>query len=201
VYACVLFSIIMPIQTAQLPLTYYYRWFDLLGIGQIIGLFTGEPFTISILNSLWRMFLPAALGVGLRAGIFIFLFMQFFSGMPRDLEDAAKLDGCGPWKIYLKVMLPNVTPVLATVALLSMVYYWNDSFICTLAMNMKNQPLMLALDLLVQGAIGDFREADTAARVCANWAILVLSMLPLTAIFIFCQKCFVESMDRSGIKG
>ena len=80
VYACVLFTIIMPIQTAQLPLTYYYRWFDLFGIGKIIGLFTGEAVTINILHSLARFILPAVLGVGLRAGIFIFLFQSFFSG-------------------------------------------------------------------------------------------------------------------------
>ncbi len=201
VFFAMLMTIVMPLQTAQVPLMYDMTWFDFFGLGKIVGLFTGKALTVNLTKSYLVYFVPALLGVGLSSGIFIFLFMQFFSGMPRDLEDAAKLDGCGPWKIYLKVMLPNVTPVLATVALLSMVYYWNDSFICTLAMNMKNQPLMLALDLLVQGAIGDFREADTAARVCANWAILVLSMLPLTAIFIFCQKFFVESMDRSGIKG
>jgi len=145
---------------------------------------------------------PALFGAGLSSGIFIFLFMQFFSGMPRDLEDAAKLDGCGPWKIYLKVMLPNITPVLATVALLSMVYYWNDSFICSMSTNLTNAPLMMALDLLTTaGAIGDFQNSDTAARICANWAILVMSMAPLTVIFVFCQRFFVESMDRSGIKG
>jgi len=197
-----LMTIVVPLQTAQIPLMYDLRWFDFFGIGKLVGLFTGKPLTVNLLLNNWNYFVPAAMGVGLSSGIFIFLFMQFFSGMPKDLEDAAKLDGCGPWKIYMKVMLPNITPVLATVALLSMVYYWNDSFICSMSINIKNPPLMMALDILTtSGQMGDFQNADTAARICANWAILVMSMLPLTAIFIFCQKFFVESMDRSGIKG
>ncbi|MBQ3491436.1 MAG: carbohydrate ABC transporter permease [Oscillospiraceae bacterium] len=202
VFGAMLMMIVVPLYTAQIPLYYDMRWFDFFGIGKIVGWFTGKPLTVNLLKNYLNYFVPALFGAGLSSGIFIFLFMQFFSGMPRDLEDAAKLDGCGPWKIYLKVMLPNITPVLATVALLSMVYYWNDSFICSMSTNVTNAPLMMALDLLTSsGAIGDFGNADTASRICANWAILVLSMAPLTVIFIFCQKFFVESMDRSGIKG
>lgn len=202
VFFAMLMMIVVPVYTAQIPLYYDMRWFNFFGIGKIIGWFTGTPLTTNLLKNYLNYFVPALFGAGLSSGIFVFLFMQFFSGMPRDLEDAAKLDGCGPWKIYLKVMLPNITPVLATVALLSMVYYWNDSFICSMSTNITNAPLMMALDLLTEGgAMGNFNEADTASRICGNWAILVMSMLPLTAIFIFCQKFFVESMDRSGIKG
>ena len=112
VYAAVLFTIIMPLQTAQIPLTYYYRWFDIFSIGKLVGLFTGKTLTINLLPNLGRFIVPALLGVGLKAGIFIFLFRQFFEGMPKDLEEAAKLDGCSAFKIYWKVMLPNIIPVI-----------------------------------------------------------------------------------------
>ena len=112
VYAAVLFTIIMPIQTAQIPLTYYYRWFDFFSIGKLVGLVTGKDLTVNLLPNLGRFLIPALFGVGLKAGIFIFLFRQFFAGMPKDLEEAAKLDGCSPFMIYLKVMIPNIIPVL-----------------------------------------------------------------------------------------
>ena len=200
VYACVLFTIIMPIQTAQLPLTYYYRWFDLFGIGKIIGLFTGEAVTINILHSLARFILPAVLGVGLRAGIFIFLFQSFFSGMPKDLEEAAKIDGCNPFKIYWKVMIPNIIPVLVTVTLLSIIYYWNDSLIVDMAKLDMGSALMPQVESLVEMNIGA-SQMDLMQRKVEYYAILITSVTPLILVFMFGQKYFVECMDRSGSKG
>ena len=200
VYACVLFTIIMPIQTAQLPLTYYYRWFDLFGIGKIIGLFTGEAVTINILHSLARFILPAVLGVGLRAGIFIFLFQSFFSGMPKDLEEAAKIDGCNPFKIYWKVMIPNIIPVLVTVTLLSIIYYWNDSLIVDMAKLDMGSALMPQVESLVEMNIGA-SQMDLMQRKVEYYAILITSVAPLILVFMFGQKYFVECMDRSGSKG
>ncbi len=200
VYACVLFTVIMPIQTAQLPLTYYYRWFDLFGIGKIIGLFTGETVTINILNSLARFILPAILGVGLRAGIFIFLFQSFFANMPKDLEEAAKIDGCNPFKIYWKVMIPNIIPVLVTVTLLSIIYYWNDSLLVDMAKLDMGAALMPQVESLVELNVGA-KEMDIMQRKVEYYAILVTSVTPLILVFMFGQRFFVECMDRSGSKG
>ena len=199
-YACVLFTIIMPIQTAQLPLTYYYRWFDLFGIGKIIGLFTGETVTINILHSLARFILPAALGVGLRAGIFIFLFQSFFANMPKDLEEAAKIDGCSPFKIYWKVMIPNITPVLVTVALLSIIYYWNDSLVVDMAKLDMGPALMPQIESLTELNIGAGYMDQMQLKV-EYYAIMFTSVLPLIIVFMFGQRFFVECMDRSGSKG
>jgi len=200
VYACVLFTVIMPIQTAQLPLTYYYRWFDLFGIGQIIGLFTGETFTINILHSLARFILPAILGVGLRAGIFIFLFQSFFAGMPKDLEEAAKIDGCNPFKIYWKVMIPNIIPVMVTVALLSIIYYWNDSLVVDMAKLDMGPTLMPQVESLTELNIGAGHMDQMQLKV-EYYAIMFISVLPLILVFMLGQKFFVECMDRSGSKG
>ncbi len=200
VYAAVLFTIIMPLQTAQIPLTYYYRWFDFFSIGQLVGLFTGETLTVNLLPNLGRFVVPALLGVGLKAGIFIFLFRQFFEGMPRDLEEAAKLDGCGPFKIYWKVMLPNIIPVLVTTILLSVIYYWNDSLVSGLSNLNMGTPLMVEISRLFSLRIGA-EELTLMRRTVEYYAILFSAVLPLVAVFVFCQKFFVESMDRSGSKG
>ena len=200
VYACVLFTVIMPIQTVQLPLTHYYRWFDLFGIGQIIGLFTGETFTVNILHSMLRFYIPAALGVGLRAGIFIFLFQSFFAGLPKDLEEAAKIDGCSPFKIYWKVMIPNIIPVIVTVALLSVIYYWNDSLVVDMATLDAGSALMPQIESLVDLKIGA-GHITVMERTVEYYAILMTAITPLIVVFIFGQKFFVECMDRSGSKG
>lgn len=200
VYAAVLFTIIMPIQTAQIPLTYYYRWFDFFSIGKIVGLFTGTDLTINLLPNLGSLLVPALFGVGLKAGIFIFLFRQFFAGMPKDLEEAAKLDGCSPFKIYWKVMLPNIIPVLVTVLLLSVIYYWNDTLVTGMSNLKIGSTLMLEVENLItlrQGA----NEISAMTMQVEYYSILFLSVLPLVIAFIFGQKFFVECMDRSGSKG
>jgi len=200
VYAAVLFTVIMPIQTAQIPLTYAYRWFDFFSIGKLIGLFTGETVTVNLLNNLGRYLVPALFGVGLKAGIFIFLFRQFFADMPKDLEEAAKLDGCGPFKIYWKVMLPNITPVLVTVILLSVIYYWNDSLVAGMSNLNIGTPLMVEIEKLVTMRVG-VGQLTLMRREVEYYSILLSAVLPLIAVFIFCQKFFVECMDRSGSKG
>ena len=200
VYAAVLFTIIMPIQTAQIPLTYYYRWFDFFGIGKLIGLVTGTDFTVNLLPNLGSLLVPALFGVGLKAGIFIFLFRQFFAGMPRDLEEAAKLDGCNPFKIYWKVMLPNIIPVLVTVLLLSVIYYWNDTLVTGMSNLNIGSTLMIEVEKLITLRQGVTQISAMTMQV-EYYSILLLSVLPLVVAFIFGQKFFVECMDRSGSKG
>ncbi len=200
VYAAVLFTIIMPIQTAQIPLTYYYRWFDFFGIGKLVGLFTGKDLTVNLLPNLGSFLVPAVFGVGLKSGIFIFLFRQFFAGMSKDLEEAAKLDGCSPFKIYWKVMLPNIIPVLVTVILLSTIYYWNDSLVTGMSNLTMGRPLMVEVESLITLRMGANQLSAMRLEV-EYYSILLLAVLPLVAVFIFCQKFFVECMDRSGSKG
>ena len=200
IYAAVLFTVIMPIQTAQIPLYYSYRWFDFFGIGKIIGLITGTDFTVNLLPNLGRFLVPALFGVGLKAGIFIFLFRQFFAGMPKDLEEAAKLDGCNPFMIYLKVMIPNIIPVLVTVILLSIIYYWNDTLVSGMANLKMGSTLMLEVEKLIvlREGKGDVSEMT---RQVEYYSVMLMTILPLTIAYIFGQKFFVECMDRSGSKG
>lgn len=205
VYACVLFTIILPVQTSIIPLFYEYRWFDFFGIGKIIGLFTGETFTVSILKNYMAFYVPALFGVGLNSGIYIFLFRQFFASMPRDLEEAARIDGCNPVTIYLRIMVPNIKPVVVTVALLSVIYYWNDSLLTGVFVlpNDNAETLMVALkELVSSGSKGlGYSQLDTMRRQAEQYAIILTTITPLMIFFLIGQKFFVECMDRSGSKG
>lgn len=203
VYGAVLFTIILPVQTYLIPAFYEYRWFDLFGIGSLIGLFTGQTYTVSLLGNHMAMIFPTIFAVGLNSGIYIFLFRQFFASMPKDLEEAAKIDGCNPLKIYLKVMLPNIKPVIVTVALLSVIYFWNDtlstgSFIA----NRDDMTLMVALEeMMVRNTGLGLSELDAARRDAERYAVMLTIVTPLMVLFMIGQKFFVECMDRSGSKG
>ena len=200
VYAAVLFTIIMPIQTAQIPLTYYYRWFDFFSIGKLVGLITGKDLTVNLLPNLGRFLVPALFGVGLKAGIFIFLFRQFFAGMPKDLEEAAKLDGCSPFKIYWKVMIPNIIPVLVTVILLSVIYYWNDTLVTGMSQLKMGSPLMVEVENLIVLREGR-DEVSAMTKQVEYYSVMMMAILPMIVAYIFGQRFFVECMDRSGSKG
>ena len=203
VYACVLFTIILPLQTAIIPLFYEYRWFDIFGIGKIIGLFTGNTFTVNLLKNHMAFYVPSLFAVGFNSGIYIFLFRQFFASMPRDLEEAAKIDGCKPITIYLRIMIPNITPVVVTVALLSVIYYWNDSLLTgVFALKDEGQTLMVALEELVRQNSGvGWGELDVMRQQAERYAIILASVTPLMIFFLIGQRFFVECMDRSGSKG
>lgn len=198
-FACVILTIIVPLQTAQIPMFLEYQHFDFFGIGRLIGLFTGEPVTVNLLNSIWVYVLPAALGVGLSSGLYIFLFRQMFRTIPKSLDEAAKVDGCGKWGILSRIMLPNAVPVYVTVTLISFINYWNDTIIGTMFNSQTAlKPLMVYIK---QNILTAFSSVDEAMQKVQTCAVYFLAVAPLLLLFIVCQKFFVDCMDRSGVKG
>jgi multiple sugar transport system permease protein len=99
-FAIVILQIIVPTQVILIPQFMQFRYFDPF---HICTLLTGGP--VNLADSPWALYLQAFFCNGIRAGLFIFLFRQFFRGLPKELEDAAYLDGCGPFKAYLVVMV------------------------------------------------------------------------------------------------
>jgi multiple sugar transport system permease protein len=204
VFAAVLFTIILPTQVSSIPQFYNYRWFDLFGIGKIVGLFTGKPLTVNLLFHSMAMYTPALFAMGLKSGIFIFLFKQFFASMPKDLEEAAKLDGCGPFTTFLRVMIPNIKPVVVTTILLSVIYYWNDTLTSALMLRREEgMTLMIRLEQVYEqnGQGVSWSYNNIAEKTAEECAMIVAVVLPLILIFLIGQRYFVECMDRSGSKG
>ena len=107
-FALLIFTIIVPVQTYMIPLYVEFKNFDYFGIGSLIGLFTGKTLQTSLVNSNLPFYIMAALGAGIRSGLYIFMLRQFFMGMPKELDEAASIDGCSPLQTFLKVMLPHV---------------------------------------------------------------------------------------------
>jgi multiple sugar transport system permease protein len=198
-FGIVILMIIVPPQITTIPLYLQYAYFDLFGL---IPLLNGGN-TISLINTGWTMYLPAMFANGIRAGLFIFIFRQFFRGLPKELEDAAYLDGCGPFKTYLKVMVPNAKTSFLTVFLFSIVWYWNDFYVSssfftkndTVALMLKN------LDSNLQQQLFDGQSVSVRQIIVWLEAGCVLSITPLLVMYIFLQRYFIEGIERSGITG
>ena len=193
-FSLVIFTIIVPPQIIIIPI-------DFFGIGKIVGWITGTPWQVNLLNTRWTFYLPAMLGTGLRSGLFIYMFRQFFRGLPQELEDAAHIDGCGPFETFIKVMVPNASGVFLTVGLFSMVWYWNDYFLSSMYFTRVNTVSVALAGLQNSLSLVGFDIQDPTTLITRMQAGSVLAVAPLLIIYIFLQRYFTESIERTGIVG
>lgn len=124
---------------------------------------------------------------------FIFLMVQFFRGLPRELDEAAKMDGCGPWRIYWKIIMPLSLPVLATAGIFSFLWTWNDFF----------GPLIYLNDIAnytVPLALRSFVDATGTSAWGQLFAMSVLAILPIFLFFLFFQRLIISGVALSGLK-
>lgn len=197
IFAVVLLTMIIPQQVIVTPQIVMFKNFDLFGLLKLFGVKQ-----LNLLDSYAPFILPALLGSGLRSGLFIYLFRQFYRGMPKELEDAAYVDGCTPVGAYLKIMFPNAVPVIVTVALFSFVWHWNDTFGPTMFLtNMKKYPLSLKMVNIVGMITQSSQIADLTYLIPTKYAGIALAIFPLIILYALGQKFFVENLDRSGIVG
>ncbi len=123
----------------------------------------------------------------------IFLFRQFFMSMPKDLEEAASIDGCGPLKTFVKIVLPNSKPVLATATVLTVTTHWSDFMWPLISVTSKEYK---TVQLAIQGFF-----TDPPVRYGPIMAALVFTTIPIIILFLLLQKYYVEGITSSGIKG
>ncbi len=201
--AIVMILIIVPPQTYIIPNYIQFRYFDPLYIGKLIGLFTREDISLNLVNSNFAFYLPALFGMGIRSGIIIFLFRQFFRGMPRELEEAALIDGCSFFSTFTKVMLPNAGASIVTSFLLTLVWYYND-YVYTSSLMPQSRTVMNQLSIL-KNNISHIMEYEQNASPYEGILLLqagvLLSVIPLLIVYLVFQRQFTESIERSGIVG
>lgn len=139
-------------------------------------------------------FLPLVVPKFLAAdAFFIFLMVQFFRGIPRELDEAAVLDGCSPWRIYWKIMMPLSLPVLATTAIFSFLWTWND-FLGPLVY--LNDASLYTVPL----ALRSFVDSTGQSAWGQLFAMSVLAVLPIFLFFLFFQRLIIEGVAHSGMK-
>lgn len=195
-FACVVITIVIPTHTIMLPLYMTFRLFDPFGICTAIF---GHP--LSFMGSTTPMYILTLFGCGLRSGLYIYIFNQFFRGLPKEIEEAAFMDGAGTWYTYFRIMLPNATPAVITVAVFSMVWQYNDTFYAKLFLIPQSQSIGIRISSLVANIANQYQIMDKTIQNLYLDAGIVLMMLPVVLIYVFLQKYFIEGVERSGIVG
>ncbi len=159
--------------------------------------------TFNIIDTPWAFYLPGIAGVGLKGGLYIYIYSQFFKGLPKELEEAAWIDGAGPWKTFLTIVLPSSGSAMITVLLFSIIWHWNDYFLAqmylseptfSVAIKSFSQTSVVAA-LGVTGDIASRMEVQILLSGC------LMFLLPMIIFYIFIQRKFVASIATSGIVG
>jgi multiple sugar transport system permease protein len=195
-FGCVVIMIVMPTNTIMLPLYMTFKEFDPLGI---VTLLQGKP--INLMSSPLPMYLMSILGCGLRSGLYIYIFNQFFRGLPKEIEEAALVDGAGVWYTYFRIMLVNAMPAVVTVAVFSMVWQYNDTFFAKLFLVSDNIVISKKIATLQAMIANQDKIMDTAIQELYLDAGIILVLLPIIVIYCVLQKYFIEGVERSGIVG
>lgn len=172
VFICMLLSMMLPAQVLMIP---QYIWYQKLGwVGTYLPLIVPYCFAIQ--------------------GFFVYLMVNFIDGIPRELDEAAKIDGCSYYGIYRRVVFPLMKPAMVTACIFSFMWRWDDFLSALLYIDESEKyPVSLALKL--------FSDPGASSDYGAMFAMASLSIIPAVLIFIFFQKYLVEGISTSGLKG
>lgn len=160
---------------------------------------------LNILDSIAAYILPALFGQGIKSAIFIFIFYQFFVMIPEQLIEAAKIDGAGALKIFIRISIPMAVPAFIISFLFSFVWYWNETYLATMFFGEVIQTLPMKLDRFVATYSKMYQVSGSGNGQSLNEAIemagTLLNILPLLIVYFMIQKWFVESIDSAGLTG
>ncbi len=171
-FVSMLATMMLPAQVLMIP---QYLWYQKLGwVGSYLPLIIPYYFAIQ--------------------GFFVYLMINFINGLPIELDEAAKIDGCSYYTIFRKIIMPLITPALITAGIFSFMWRWDDFLSALLYVNeSRRYPVSLALKL--------FSDPGSSSDYGAMFAMASLSVLPTVLFFIFLQKYLVEGISTSGLKG
>lgn len=201
-FGLVIFTLMVPTQLISIPMYVQYYSFDFFGLGQLGRLFGDGPWCVNLLDTHAVYYIPALVGQGLRSGLFVFIFRQFFRSMPKELEDAAAIDGCSVFSTFLRIMIPCAVPAFVTAILFSAVWYWNEYYMASMYFT-NSQTLAMALGTLTSLLRSEGHEIykDPYSVVVQMQSACVLTIMPLIILFVVMQGRITESIDKTGIVG
>lgn len=201
--AILFLTILVPDMILLIPRMVNFSKLDLFGIFGFLNKLTGIDLRPNLIDSVGVFWIPALLGVGLRSGILIFIYIQFFKGLPNELEEAAWVDGAGPIRTFLSIALPSSGVVILTVTVFSMIWHWNDTILPEMYLS-QDYPLAVMLRLLPKNLpplAGLYVNQGTPQSMAVMMAACVLFVFPMLIIYLIIQRWFIESIDRVGITG
>lgn len=202
-FGCVILTLIVPTQTIILPYCLNMKEFDLGGILRIAEKLFHTKESFNLIGSNLTFYLPSLLGAGIRSGLYIYIFKQFFEAMSSSLEEAAYVDGSGPLRTFFKIMLPNAKNAMITVFLFSFVWHFNDYYLSKQLLGTGKRTLVVALSSLrvdLSSYVGGQTISDPIGIATRMQAGCLLTILPLFILYLFTQKYFTDSIEHIGIK-
>lgn len=171
-YTCLMATMMLPAQVTLIPQYLLY-------------------FKAGMVDTYWPLIIPSVLGGG---AYNIFLYRQFFLSLPKELREAATIDGAGSFQTFLYIMLPAVKPVAMCVAVMSLVYNWNDFYQPLIYLN-STRKFTVAIGLqFLNSSMG-------TTKIGQMMAVAVVMTIPVLIIFFVCQKYFVQGIKMQGLKG
>ncbi|WP_274365416.1 carbohydrate ABC transporter permease [Paenibacillus thermotolerans] len=202
----VILTFVVPPQSLLISQYLSFKDFDIFGI---ISAVNGEP--IDLINKPYSLYLLALFGFGVKQSMFVFIFRQFFRGLPKELEEAAYIDGCGFYKTYFRIGLPNAVPAIMTVAILAFVWNYGDTYYTgyfhadgpyvSMRLASTFAPANVNNILYAIRTWYDAPGATTFAFDAVKQAAAIIYLLPLLVIYFVVQKRIVENFEQSGIVG
>ncbi len=193
-------TILVPHQMIIIPLTANFAKLDVFGILGLINNFTGVDLRANLLDTAGTFWIPSLLGVGLRSGVLIYIYIQFFKGLPKELEEAAWIDGANPIQTFFKIAVPSSGVVILTVTVFSVLWHWNDYYLAVMYTS-ENFPLAVRLAQLPETltTLGYWSFDGFASGVVLAGCMLFI--LPMLVLYLIIQKQFIQSIDHVGITG
>ena len=207
IFFLVIFVFLVPRQSFLITQYLSFKHFDPLGL---LTLFNGA--SVDMINRPVTLYLLAIFGFSVNQSLFIFILRQFFIAMPRELEEAALIDGVGFYKTYFRIILPNAAPVLLTVGVLAFVWAYGDVYYTSYF-----HPDGPYLGKIIDMTFRDGNQRNFINAAARNWfqasqtnelafdalkqASILVFLTPLLIIYFLVQRKIVENLDSIGIKG
>lgn len=195
-FGCVVVMIVIPTYTIKLPLYTTFQSFDPLGI---VSAIKGSP--LNLMGTPWPVYIMSFLGCGVKAGLYIYIFNQFFRGLPKEIEEAAFVDGAGMWYTYFNIMLKNASPAVITVTVFSLVWQFNDTFFSNLFLVSEDIVISKKITTLQMVIANQDKILNVTVQQLYLHAGVIMVLLPIVIMYLLLQRYFIEGVERSGIVG
>ena len=206
VFLFVIITMAIPHSTLKLSLLQHFVNFDVFTVQSwnmkgLIELITGG--TLQLTGTFWPLILMSLAGIGFKNGLYIFMMVSFFKGVPDELEESAYVDGCNTFRTFLQIILPTAVPMMITIFLFSFSWQWTDEFYSTLFFTGDINKTLLLPDVfrvIPQSLQTSYAGQGMFYSAIRNTAGLLI-ILPLVIIYLFCQRYLVQGIERSGLVG
>lgn len=202
-FGCVVALIVIPPQTIATALYMNFQRFDIFGIFEAI---LGKP--LNLHGSLSPYLLMSMTCMGLKNGLYIYMLRQFFRGIPRSLEEAAYVDGCGTLHTFVRIMLPGAMPTIMSCFLFSFVWQWTDLFYTRNFLATSARPIFSTELSTIVSRMSRYFSSDASKPIIVPAGRqqqlisigVLICCIPLIILYVFTQRTFVKSIMLSGTK-